>query len=161
MSLQMEQVQVVRAGIDDFTELRRLEQECFFSPWPGDVLWEDLCSKRSRYFLLKQGKEALGYAGIWMILDEAHINKICISPRCRRKGYGGQLLQGVLLQAWQLGADSLTLEVRKSNAAAIALYSKFGFEIEGVRKGYYEDTGEDALIMWKRGIRAEMERQAE
>ena len=55
----------------------------------------------------------------------------------------------------------MTLEVRKSNAAAIALYSKLGFEIEGVRKGYYEDTGEDALIMWKRGIRAEMERQAE
>ena len=71
------------------------------------------------------------------------------------------MLQGVLRQVWQLGADSLTLEVRKTNAAAIALYTGLGFEVEGVRKGYYEDTGEDALIMWKRSIRAEMERQAE
>lgn len=157
----MEQLQVVRAGIGDFADLRRLERECFSSPWPSGVLWEDLCSKQSRYFLLRQGKEALGYAGLWMILDEAHINKICISPAHRRKGYGKFLLQGVLRQVWQLGADSLTLEVRKTNAAAIALYTGLGFEVEGVRKGYYEDTGEDALIMWKRSIRAEMERQAE
>lgn len=161
MNVQMEQLQVVQAGLGDFSELCRLEQECFSSPWPGKVLKEDLRAKWSRYFLLKNGREALGYAGLWMILDEAHINKICISPLYRRKGYGKYLMQGVLWQAWQLGADSLTLEVRKTNAAAIALYAGFGFEVEGERKGYYEDTGEDALIMWKRGIGAEMERQAE
>ena len=157
----MEQLQVVRAGIGDFADLRRLERECFSLPWPCGVLWEDLCSKQSRYFLLRQSRETLGYAGLWMILDEAHINKICISPAHRRKGYGKFLLQGVLRQVWQLGADSLTLEVRKTNAAAIALYTGLGVEVEGVRKGYYEETGEDALIMWKRSIRAEMERQAE
>ena len=65
----MEQLQVVRAGIGDFADLRRLERECFSSPWPSGVLWEDLCSKQSRYFLLRQSRETLGYAGLWMILD--------------------------------------------------------------------------------------------
>lgn len=144
----------------DFADICKLEQECFATPWPVEVLYEDLCANKNRYFLLKDGEEAVGYAGIWMILDEAHINKICVCPKHRGKGYGRRLMEGVTEAVWRLGADSLTLEVRRSNSAAISMYVAFGFEVEGIRKNYYEDTGEDALIMWKKGIRMEMEQRA-
>ncbi len=153
-------LRVIEADAGDFAEICRLEQECFSAPWPVEVLYEDICANKNRYFLLKDGEEAVGYAGVWMILDEAHINKICVSPGHRGKGYGKHLMQGILEAVWRLGADSLTLEVRRSNAAAISMYVDFGFSVEGIRKNYYEDTGEDALVMWKKGIRMEMEQRA-
>ena len=153
-------LRVIEADAGDFAEICKLEQACFAAPWPVEVLYEDICANRNRYYLLKDGEQAVGYAGVWMILDEAHINKICVSPAHRGKGYGKYLMQGILESVWRLGADSLTLEVRRSNAAAISMYVDFGFAVEGIRKNYYEDTGEDALIMWKKGIRKEMEQRA-
>ena len=153
-------LQVVRAGVGDLSDIYKLEQECFSSPWPIEIIYEDLCANRSQYFLLKDGSAAVGYAGILMILDEVHINKICVSPKYRGMGYGKYLMLGILDSARHSGADSLTLEVRRSNSAAISMYVDFGFQVEGIRKHYYEDTGEDALIMWKKGIAMEMEQQA-
>ncbi|MBI2952904.1 MAG: ribosomal protein S18-alanine N-acetyltransferase [Chloroflexi bacterium] len=89
-----------------------------------------------------------GYAGLWLMLDEAHITTIAVRPQLRGQGIGELLLIGLADTAIALGAKYLTLEVRVSNTVAQNLYRKFGFHEEGVRKRYYSDNGEDALIMW-------------
>ena len=92
---------------------------------------------------------------MWLILDEAHINNICVHPSYRCRGYGKMLVHRLIRAAYKYGGDSITLEVRKSNLTALTLYNSLGFEEEGVRKGYYQDTGEDAIIMWKQGLQME------
>jgi len=152
----MENVEIIRADVTYISEIYKLEQECFHLPWPLEVLYEDICINHNIYYVIKVNDKVVGYAGMWMILDEAHINNICISREHRCKGYGHKLLAHMIEVAFKLGADSMTLEVRASNFQAINLYKDFDFEIEGVRKGYYTDNGEDAFIMWKQGLRREM-----
>ena len=147
---------ITRAGEADLPAIYQLEQECFTTPWSLEALYEDICVNRNIYFVLRAGDMVLGYGGMWMILDEAHITNICVTHRERQKGYGHMLLQRMIEEAFYQGADSMTLEVRGSNIHAISLYKDFDFEIEGVRKGYYSDNGEDAFIMWKQGIKKEM-----
>lgn len=89
----------------------------------------------------------LGYAGLWLLLDEAHICTIAVHPERRREGLGELLLLALLDQGMEGDARQATLEVRVSNLAAQGLYHKYGFEIVSVRKGYYSDSGEDAYIM--------------
>lgn len=153
----MEQVEVIRADVSYISEIYQLEQDCFKTPWPLEVLYEDICVNHNIYFVIKENGRVVGYAGMWMILDEAHINNICIRREFRKKGYAHRLMERLIEEAYALGADSMTLEVRVSNFRAINLYKDFDFEIEGVRKGYYADNKEDAFIMWKQGIKREME----
>lgn len=89
----------------------------------------------------------VGYGGFWKMVDEAHISTIATAPELRRRGIGELLLIAMLEAAQELGSALVTLEVRKSNSSAQALYSKYGFEIAGERKHYYSDNGEDAWIM--------------
>lgn len=99
------------------------------------------------------GRETLaGYAGLWLMLDEAHITTIAVRPNLRGQGLGELLLIGLIDLASALGASYLTLEVRISNTVAQNLYRKYGFREEGVRKRYYTDNNEDALIMWSEPI---------
>ena len=95
----------------------------------------------------------VGYAGIWLNLEEGHITAIAVHPDQRGRGIGELLLLGLLDQAYDLGAEQLTLEVRVSNTVAQRLYVKYGFRGHGERKRYYTDNGEDALIMWTDDIR--------
>jgi [ribosomal protein S18]-alanine N-acetyltransferase len=90
----------------------------------------------------------VGYAGIWLMVDEGHITTIAVAPSERGKGVGELLLNGLIDQAYELGATMLTLEVRMSNTAAQQLYLKYGFQASSIRPRYYTDNGEDALIMW-------------
>jgi len=94
----------------------------------------------------------LGFAGMWLMFDEAHITTIGVSPRVRGKGLGELLLVHLFDEAGKIGAHRLTLEVRVSNDVAQRLYRKYTFREEGVRKRYYSDNGEDALIMWTERI---------
>lgn len=89
----------------------------------------------------------VGYSGMWLMVDEAHISTIASHPDWRRKGIGELLLLAMTDNAAEIGANVVTLEVRVSNVGAQALYYKYGFEIAGMRKGYYSDNGEDAYIM--------------
>ena len=91
----------------------------------------------------------VGYIGVWKIVDEGHITNVAVSPDYRRMQIGSALLKNMLEITAEEGIVRHTLEVRTGNEAAIGLYEKFGFETAGVRKGYYEDNGEDALIMWR------------
>jgi ribosomal-protein-alanine N-acetyltransferase len=91
----------------------------------------------------------VAYGGIWVVLDEGHIMNIAVHPDYRRGGLASMILLEMLKGAREKGATRFTLEVRKSNEPAIALYERFGFKKAGYRKGYYKEENEDALIMWK------------
>ena len=90
----------------------------------------------------------IGYGGMWLILDEAHITNIAVHPEHRRRGVGRLLMETLMKEAVILKMERMTLEVRVSNKAAISLYKSLGFEEGGIRKGYYSNDREDALIMW-------------
>jgi ribosomal-protein-alanine N-acetyltransferase len=91
----------------------------------------------------------IGYAGLWLILDEAHVTSVAVHPDYRGRRLGELLFNVLIQEAVYLGADRMTLEVRVSNHAARQLYKRLGFVSAGIRKGYYNDNQEDAIIMWK------------
>jgi ribosomal-protein-alanine N-acetyltransferase len=97
--------------------------------------------------MVEAGK-IIGYAGMWLIVDEAHVTNVAILPAYRGKRLGEKLMSALLEHAKNRGAVRMTLEVRASNTVAQGLYSKFGFTSQGRRRNYYMDTKEDALIMW-------------
>jgi ribosomal-protein-alanine N-acetyltransferase len=103
--------------------------------------------ERSIFKVIKVGGRLVGYGGFWHVLDEAHISNVAIHPDYRRQGLGRMLLTHLLEEAAAKGATAATLEVRRSNVAAQKLYAGFGFKVIAVRKHYYSDENEDALIM--------------
>ncbi|MGI6358935.1 MAG: ribosomal protein S18-alanine N-acetyltransferase [Bacillota bacterium] len=140
-------VPMTLAHLDQVLEVERLS---FSSPWSRFAFQTEL--KQNQYALYLVGKyqeRVVAYAGTWIVLGEAHITNIAIHPAWRGRGFGHQLLRGLLAAAKERGANRATLEVRTGNKVAQALYLKHGFKFCGLRRGYYTDTGEDALIMWK------------
>jgi [ribosomal protein S18]-alanine N-acetyltransferase len=97
--------------------------------------------------------QIIGFAGMWILLDEAHITTIGVSPDYRGRGLGEMLLLNLFDEALRRGAEWVTLEVRVSNDSAQALYNKYGFTRQGIRRRYYSDNGEDAYIMWSPSLR--------
>lgn len=137
-------------ALSDVDRVAALEALSFTTPWPRSAIEEELSSnERAHYFVYVVDEKILGYCGMWLILDEGHITNLAIDPEARGKGYGQEMLALFMKEAEALGAVALTLEVRSGNASAIHVYEKSGFVSMGVRKGYYLDSGEDALIMWK------------
>src|SRR5687768_1788055 len=96
--------------------------------------------------------QLVGYAGLWLMVDEAHVTTIGVDPACRGQGVGELLFLGLVDIAAEMKATRMTLEVRVSNVSAQALYRKYGLEVAGMRKRYYSDNGEDAYIMWSEPI---------
>ncbi|MDD5604201.1 MAG: ribosomal protein S18-alanine N-acetyltransferase, partial [Eubacteriales bacterium] len=109
-------------------------------------------NKLSYYTVADVQGVIVGYAGMWIVADEAHIMNIAVLPAYRRHGMGSLLLNELISTAAKKNIGKMTLEVRKSNLAARALYQKFGFVPAGQRKAYYADNREDAVIMWKNDI---------
>lgn len=119
-------------------------------PWSQTALHDDIAdNEKAIYIVAEEQEQIAGYAGMWITLDEAHITNVAVHPKFRRKGIGETLVAALLRQARRHGALHQTLEVRVSNEAAIKLYEGMGFEGVGVRKRYYYDNNEDALIMWR------------
>ena len=129
-----------------------IENESFSDPWSKDSMEKELNNNFARYVVVKHKDEVIGYGGMWLILDEGHITNIAVLQKYRRKGIGKLILISLIEICKTENICGLTLEVRKSNDAAQKLYSKFGFIPEGIRKGYYSNNNEDAIIMWKRDI---------
>ncbi|MEW6423501.1 MAG: ribosomal protein S18-alanine N-acetyltransferase [Bacillota bacterium] len=135
---------------DHVEEVYRIEKLSFPTPWPRISFIHELQNELAFYLVaLLKNKEVVGYAGMWLVLNEAHVTNLAVHPGYRGLGIGRALMNELIFRAAFLGAVRMTLEVRASNKAAIGLYKSLGFEQEGRRKGYYEDTREDALIMWK------------
>ena len=124
-----------------------LEKLCFAVPWTEAMLAEELYNPAAS-FIVAEGPagQVLGYAGLHVVLDEGYIDNVAVRPECRRQGIGDRLLE-VFCRFGQAHLAFLTLEVRPSNAAAVALYEKHGFQEAGRRKDYYTDPTEDALLL--------------
>lgn len=136
--------------MDDIDDIMEIEMLSFNIPWSRDSFVLELTSNKfAKYIIARVGNKVVGYAGMWKILDEGHITNIAVHPEYRQRKIGTGLVEVLLSLAQEFEILKLTLEVRKSNTAAQILYKKFGFETLGVRKKYYADNHEDALIMWK------------
>jgi ribosomal-protein-alanine N-acetyltransferase len=132
----------------DLPAVHAIEHASFSTPWPDDAYRSELSTNRlATYLVATRGDEVVAFAGIWLMVDEAHITTFAVHPGQRRRGIGERLLLTLLDVALERGAREATLEVRLSNVAARRLYEKYGFRPVGLRPRYYSDNGEDALIM--------------
>lgn len=139
----------------DLDAVARIEAASFALPWSREMFRRELDEIENSHLLVAEdpgGGALLGYACWWEVVDECHITNFAVAPAARRRGVGAFLLRGLLDDARRRGALRATLEVRAGNAAGIALYEKEGFTMAAIRRGYYPDTGEDALVMWKERI---------
>lgn len=134
--------------LDDLPAVHAIEQASFTAPWPPHAYRSELESNRlATYLVVRAGDAVVGYAGMWLMVDEAHITTFAVHPAWRRQRIGERLLLAFLDIAIDQGAHEATLEVRLSNLAARKLYEKYGFRPVGLRPRYYTDDHEDALIM--------------
>ena len=140
-------VRIVPMTADHLDEVAELERICFSTPWSRNMLAEELDNALSAFLVaLDESGKVVGYAGLQVVLDEGYIDNIAVEPNARRHGVADELLD-VFCRFGEANLAFLTLEVRASNAPAIALYRKHGFEEAGRRKNYYTKPAEDAVIM--------------
>lgn len=147
----MSEMIIRQARESDIDGITRLDQLCFSAPWSRESFRQEIMENSLALYLvaeLPHSEGLVGYAGIWAILDEGHITNVAVHPGYRRRHIGEALVKVLMEEASSSGIRLFTLEARVSNEPAIRLYRKFGFREVGVRKGYYEDNNEDALIMW-------------
>ena len=138
---------------DDIPAVHAIESASFPTPWPPYAFRQELETNRmAHYLVVRAGDRVVGYAGVWLMVDEAHVTTFAVLPVYRRRGIGGRLLWELLELCVDLGASVATLEVRLSNGPARELYQRFGFRPVGVRPRYYSDNAEDALIMTTEGL---------
>jgi ribosomal-protein-alanine N-acetyltransferase len=135
-------------GLDDLPAVQAIERAAFSAPWPANAYRTELeTNKLAHYLVVRVGAELAGFAGLWLMVDEAHITTFAIAPAWRRNHLAERLLVAILDIALDRRATEATLEVRLSNLPARRLYEKFGFRPVGIRPRYYSDNNEDALIM--------------
>ena len=131
----------------------RIEQQVYPRPWSHSLFLSELALRTTRaYFVARVGRDVVGYGGLMMSAEDGHITTIAVDPRWHRHKVGTRLMAALARAALARGAQNLTLEVRLSNLPAQHLYRRFGFAPVGVRKNYYQETNEDALVMWSHGI---------
>ena len=138
----------------DIDEVDAVAQKAYGTHhWSKDSFYSELQNKLAQYYIARLEDNTLaGFAGYWCIIDEAHITTIAVAPEFTRKHIGESLLKSILDDCYEKKVKYLTLEVRESNIPAISMYEKYGFQSFGVRKGYYQDNNESALIMWTENI---------
>lgn len=129
--------------------LAELDKRCFAIPWSEKSFADELKNKMANYFIARDGDRIVGYAGFWEVCGEGDITNVAVDADYRRQHIGSRLIEEMIRRAKSMNLELLTLEVRRSNTAAQGLYEKYGFEVLGVRKAYYSDNHEDALIMTK------------
>jgi ribosomal-protein-alanine N-acetyltransferase len=125
-----------------------IEKQCNTAPWSEKSFTNELTNKQSIFLVVFLGSKIVGYGGLWLCVDEAHITTIAVSPESRRAGVGKAIMVQLLRRAQESGMTCSTLEVRAGNQAAIELYKQLGYIETARRKGYYPDNKEDAVVMW-------------
>lgn len=140
-------------NIDDINSILKISLLSFPEVWSRNSMEKEMLeNKFARYLVAIADNMIVGYGGMWIIIDEAHITNIAVHPEYRSIGIGTTLLVGLLEASKKESVTGMTLEVRRSNMTAQSLYKKLGFVEEGFRKAYYSDNKEDAIIMWKRDL---------
>src|SRR5213076_1829976 len=126
-----------------------IERQVYPRPWSPNLFLSEMSELRNRMYLVARiNREVVGYGGIMCYGDEAHVTTIAVDPDHHRRKIGTRLMYELVQAAIEMGARAVSLEVRMSNWGAQRMYGRFGFRPVGVRKGYYQETGEDALVMW-------------
>ncbi len=143
---------VRRAQIRDVRDIRSIDRQAFPSPWSEGWTIAQVTDPARVHLVAERGFTVVGHGGFIFLGDQAHIATIAVAGDARRQGIGDALMTALLKAARDKGYDEVTLEVRESNQAAIALYGRHGLAIVGRRKGYYGDNNEDAIIMTGTGI---------
>ena len=134
----------------------RIEQQVYPRPWSMGLFMSELGFREGRVYLTARvGSAVVGYGGLMLVADDGHITTLAVDPAWHRHKLGTRLLASLARAALEQGAKNLTLEVRAGNVAAQALYRSFGFAPAGVRRGYYVETNEDAIIMWANDVDSE------
>lgn len=146
-------VSIERMRLSDLDDVMRIERQCYPTPWQEDTFRYEIVGNPQAYYVVAhlhrtQGTTAVGYAGMWLVAGEAHITTVAVDPLYRGLKIGERLLVDLLDAAMRRGAFSATLEVREGNLVAQRLYIKYCFDAVGMRRGYYSDTGENAILMW-------------
>lgn len=140
--------------VADLSAVHDIERRSFSTPWPPHAYRTEIETNRlATYLVVRAGRVVVGYAGMWLMVDEAHITTFAVIPERRRRRIGERMLVRLFDLATDLKAEWLTLEVRASNFPAQRLYEKYGFHAAGVRRHYYSDNNEDAIIMWTERLR--------
>ena len=135
-------------ALEDLDDVLMIERAAFQTPWSRGAFRYELTQNRvARCSVARAGRRLVGYICLWEIGHEIHVTNLAVHPEARRRGVARTLLQAVLEDARHRQVDLAFLEVRPTNAEALGLYERFGFRVIGRRKGYYFDTGEDALVM--------------
>jgi ribosomal-protein-alanine N-acetyltransferase len=131
----------------------RIEEQVYPRPWTSALFLSELALRTTRaYFVARVGREVVGYGGVMVSFEDAHVTTIAVDPAWHRHGVATRLLVALARESLVRGAQNMTLEVRVSNKGAQDLYRRFGFAPVGVRKNYYPETNEDALVMWVHDI---------
>ncbi|HEX2040041.1 MAG TPA: ribosomal protein S18-alanine N-acetyltransferase [Acidimicrobiales bacterium] len=147
------EVQLVPMRRRHLRAVLRIESQVYPRPWSLSLFVSELALRSTRvYYVARVDGYVVGYCGVMLAGDDAHVTTLAVDPAWQRRGIATRLLLNAVRLATQRGARHLTLEVRVSNVPAQALYRRFGFRPAGVRKGYYVETNEDALVMWAEDI---------
>jgi ribosomal-protein-alanine N-acetyltransferase len=148
------ELEIIRMRRRHLKGVMAIERQVYPRPWSPNLFLSEMSELRNRtYLVAKIAKEVVGYGGIMCYGDEAHVTTIAVDPAHHRKKIGTRLLYDLVQEAIRLGAQAVSLEVRVSNWGAQRLYSQYGFRPVGIRKNYYQETGEDAVVMWSDNIR--------
>ncbi len=149
MVKEITRVDVAPMTAADIPAVVEIERRSFPTPWPRDAYHHELDHNRTAVYMVARRDDAIvGYAGMWVVMDEAHVTTIAVDPPARGQGIGERLLIALIDRASERGARWIQLEVRRANVVAQNLYRKYGFRDVGVRRHYYSDNGEDAVVMW-------------
>ena len=136
--------------MEDVEAVLLIERASFSAPWSRNAFINEVTENKLAYYAVAELEGTIvGFAGVWLIVDEGHITNIAVAPYYRGRQIGKRILEKLLQELRDRSIRRATLEVRASNKAAINLYQSYGFITLGRRPGYYTDNGEDALIMWK------------
>ena len=138
---------IVDVSAEHIRQIEEIERDCFSRPWTAEQLKSQMRDEQHEFIAAVDGSRAFGYVGLMYVLDDGYISNVAVHPDARRQGIGDALIDVLAAKAAELELAFLTLEVRESNAPAIALYAKHGFHPVGKRRNYYDAPKEDAVLM--------------
>jgi ribosomal-protein-alanine N-acetyltransferase len=154
-----DRMSIVPMSTNDIAAVTRIERASFSTVWPSDAFFNELnTNKLAHYFVGRIGDRIVAYGGIWVILEDSHVTTLAVDPAYRGRRLGEVMLLRLIDEALERGAAWMTLEVRESNTVAQQLYRKYGFTTVTMRRGYYSDDNESALVMWAGNLKSELYR---
>lgn len=140
---------IEKLNLSHLEQVYQIEELSFCTPWSRNSIKTEIVNKIGRYIVIMDADKVVSYGGFWLVLDEANVNNIAVHPDNRGKGISKLLMNTLIDMAKKEGAKNMYLEVRSSNSVAQKLYRGLGFLMINLRKGYYTDTDEDAIVMMK------------